>query len=224
MQHFVNVAILYFLNHDIQKKLSLLIVKNAEDKLFMDKYKIIALFGKAGSGKDYIQKQIMKTIWGKIHLHEIISCTTRPPREGEIEGVHYHFIPTSAEFLNGKNLPKWIEFTCFRDWWYGTSIDHLIKNKINIGVFNINGIEQILKNENIECLPIKIICPDKIRLIRQLNREVNPDCLEICRRFQTDHNDFSSVPFAYKMVENSTNEIQPVITEILQLTREKWSN
>ena len=56
------------------------------------KYKIIALFGEAGSGKDYIQKAVMRTIWGKTHFNQIISCTTRPPREGEKDGVDYHFI------------------------------------------------------------------------------------------------------------------------------------
>jgi len=190
----------------------------------MNKYKIIALFGEAGAGKDYIQKSIMKTDWGKSHLHEIISCTTRPPREGEIDGVHYHFIPTAAEFLRGDNLLKWIEFTTFRNWFYGTSIDNLSKEKINIGVFNINGIEQLLANEEIECLPIRIICSDKIRLIRQLNREEDPDCSEICRRFLADEKDFCSFVFEYYGIYNNTNEVQPVIHQISDIIRKKWSN
>lgn len=189
----------------------------------MNKYKIIALFGEAGSGKDYIQKKIMETDFGKENLSEIISCTTRPPREGEIDGVHYHFIPTAAEFLSVENLCKWIEMSLFNNWWYGTSIDHLNKNKINIGVFNIDGINQILENEDIDCLPIKIICYDKIRLIRQLTRERNPDCMEICRRFQTDHKDFSSISFEYKGVLNDTNEVTPVLDIIEELIKEKWS-
>lgn len=189
----------------------------------MDKYKIVALFGEAGSGKDYIQKKIIETDFGKENLSEIISCTTRPPREGEIDGVHYHFIPTAAEFFNWYNLSRWIEFTSFRNWWYGTSIEHLNKNKINIGVFNIKGINQILEDEEIDCLPIRICCYDKIRLIRQLNREVIPDCMEICRRFQTDYKDFSNIPFEYKGVLNHTNEIIPVLDTIEELIKEKWS-
>lgn len=189
----------------------------------MSKYKIIALFGEAGSGKDYIQKKIMETDFGKKNLSEIISCTTRPPREGEIDGVHYHFIPTAAEFFNGYNLTRWIEFTSFRKWWYGTSIEYLNENKINIGVFNIKGINQILENKEIDCLPIRIYCYDKLRLIRQLTRERNPDCREICRRFQTDYYDFINIPFAYKGVLNDTNEIAPVLDIIKELIKEKWS-
>ena len=188
------------------------------------KYKIIALFGEAGSGKDYIQKQAMQTIWGKMNLHEIISCTTRPPREGEINGVHYHFIPTIKEFFNIENLYKWIEFTSFRNWFYGTSTDNLSKEKINIGVFNIKGIKQILEDEEIECLPIYIKTLPKIRLLRQLQRENEPDCDEIIRRYLTDKQDFLNIPFEYKIVENNYDEIEPIISDIFHFVRNyNWS-
>jgi guanylate kinase len=188
----------------------------------MNTFKIVALFGEAGSGKDFLQKQIMRTDFGKENLSEIISCTTRPPREGELDGVHYHFIQTAAELIN-KDL---IEYSIFRDWWYGTPIDSLDINKINIGVFNINGIDQLINHDHqhrIDCLPIRIKCIDKIRLIRQLNRESNPDCLEICRRFQTDTKDFLNIPFSYKVIENNTDEINPIINEIKDLIIDKWS-
>lgn len=185
----------------------------------MDKYKIVALFGEAGSGKDYIQKEIMKTDFGKKNLSEIISCTTRPPREGEIDGVHYYFKSKQSDFFS---VPL-IECTCFRNWWYGTSTDNLNKNKINIGVFNINGIKQILENKDIDCLPIRIICYDKIRLLRQLTREHNPNCMEICRRFQTDYKDFLDIPFEYKGVLNDTDETFPVLDIVEDFIKEKWS-
>lgn len=42
--------------------------------------------------------------------------------------------------MSGENLKKWIEFTCFNNWWYGTSIDALVKDKINIGIFSPKAI------------------------------------------------------------------------------------
>ncbi len=183
----------------------------------MNKYKIIALFGESGSGKDYIQKQIMNTFWGKTHLHKIISSTTRPPRENEKDGIDYHFIPTAAEFLNESNLKKWIEFAYFKTWWYGTSIDSLKSDKINIGIFNIKGINQILENDDIDCFPIRITCPGKIRLIRQLTRENNPNCHEITRRFLSDSEDFLHIPFHYYSIENITEEIQPILLDIIHI-------
>lgn len=43
--------------------------------------KIVALIGKAGAGKDTILKKVLKKYPN--YFNEIISCTTRPPREGE---------------------------------------------------------------------------------------------------------------------------------------------
>ena len=188
----------------------------------MDKYKIVALFGEAGAGKDYIQKSIIKTDWGKKYLHEIISNTTRPPRENEIDGIHYHFFPSSNTFIK-KDL---IEYTIFRNWWYGTSIDSLDINKINVGVFNISGIEQLIYRDfehRIDCLPIKVVVSEKIRLIRQLERETNPNCDEIIRRFTADKKDFLNIPFEYKIIENNTNEIIPVLEDIKSYIKTKWS-
>lgn len=188
----------------------------------MDKYKIIALFGPAGSGKDYIQKHIMETSWGKSHLHPIISCTTRPPRQGEQDGVDYYFLKTAGQLL-AKDL---IEFSVFRDWWYGTTINNLNQNKINIGVFNIQGVNTLINKDyihRIDCLPIYIKTYDKIRLLRQLEREANPDCLEICRRFQTDIYDFKKILFEYKIIENNTNEFYPIMQDIIHFCQEKWT-
>ena len=47
----------------------------------MNKIKVIALFGKSASGKDSIQKWIIKSL--PSDAHSIISCTTRPKRDYE---------------------------------------------------------------------------------------------------------------------------------------------
>ena len=53
-------------------------------------FKIIALIGEAGSGKDSIMQNILKK--RPLAFNEIISCTTRPMREGEVEGVNYFYL------------------------------------------------------------------------------------------------------------------------------------
>ena len=61
----------------------------------MNKLKVLALCGKSASGKDTYLKEIMKL--SQYPLHEIISCTTRPPRDYEADGVNYYFL-TNEEF------------------------------------------------------------------------------------------------------------------------------
>jgi len=59
-----------------------------------------------------------------------------------------------------------LEATVFNDWCYGTSLENLSKDKINIGVFNPEGVELLRNNENINLTLIYIEANDKDRLIR----------------------------------------------------------
>ena len=86
-----------------------------------------------------------------------------------------------------------LEATVFNDWCYGTSIRNLDKNCLNIGVFNPEGVEILQSAKNVDIEVAYIIADDKVRLLRQLNREEHPNCDEIVRRFGTDKKDFSDI-------------------------------
>lgn len=153
----------------------------------MSEFKIIALCGKAGSGKDTLMQKTLESYPDK--FNEIISCTTRPSRENEINGKNYHFLSVqefTKRLLNG----DLIEATEFNNWHYGTLLSSLSKDKINIGVFNLDSIICLQDNSNIDLTTIYITCSDKTRLIRQLAREQNPDVAEIIRRYNSDEKDF----------------------------------
>lgn len=156
----------------------------------MDKIKILALFGKSASGKDSIQKWIVSN-YPRL-TNKIVSCTTRPPRSGEQDGVDYFFL-SDEEFAKKVLDGSMLEATSFREWFYGTALDQLDQKKINVGVFNITGIECILDDPRLEVVPVWIHASDKTRLKRSLNREDNPDCKEICRRFLADEKDFDEM-------------------------------
>lgn len=144
--------------------------------------------GKAGSGKDSFVTTLIQG--GYIpNSKPIISCTTRPIRENEIDGVNYHYL-TNEEFTNQVLNGKMLEATIFNNWCYGTSIDNLDINAINIGVFNPEGIEILQTNQNIDLSVLYLTASDKTRLLRQLMREEEPNCKEIVRRFGTDEKDF----------------------------------
>ena len=95
-----------------------------------------------------------------------------------------------------------LEAVCFNDWWYGTPITSLSKDKPNIGVFNIEGIRCMLEDARLEVYPIAITASPKVRLIRQLTREENPNIKEIFRRYDADERDFSFIDFEYIIVKN----------------------
>ena len=160
----------------------------------MNKYKIIAICGKSAAGKDTFLQEVIKQ---NPDVHEIISCTTRPPREGEVNGKNYFFL-TLTEFVNKARNGEMLEATEFRDWLYGTSLDGVSQEKINVGVFNPGGICNLMKNEDVDLFVVQVHASDKCRLIRSLNRETNPDVDEIVRRYMADKKDFEDFSGIYE--------------------------
>lgn len=151
-------------------------------------YNILALVGPSGSGKDSIKQALLSLM---PTTNNIIGCTTRPIREGEVPDQAYHFI-SREEFAAKVCDTSMIEATCFKkDWFYGTTIDDLKENTINIGVFNPAAIDCLMEDSRLHLILVYVNAPDKIRLMRSLQREDNPDCHEICRRFFADETDFN---------------------------------
>lgn len=177
---------------------------------------IIAFIGKAGAGKDTIATELIKQnpTWNMI-----VSCTTRPRREGEIDGINYHYL-TNEEFaqkvLNGDML----EVTYFNDWHYGTMASSL-QEGVNVGVFNPEGYDCLkeMLSKDIQVIGFYIKADDKTRLLRQLNREQYPDVHEIVRRFSADEEDFDYIDddpqYPVNIVNNGSNiSIQQVVSAL----------
>lgn len=159
--------------------------------------------GPSGSGKDTVLKEVLKK--NPNDFHKITNCTTRPMREGEVNGVDYFFISpeTFAEQVLNFDM---IEATNFNDWFYGTSKDALVNNAINIGVFSPEAVEALLESPEIELMVLELAASDKTRLLRQLNREANPNVHEIIRRFKADEEDFADLDILRITLVNETKD------------------
>ena len=182
----------------------------------MSKIPLIAIIGKAGAGKDTVMRHVLDK---DRTLNEIVSYTTRPPREGEVEGKDYHFIDVE-QFTDLVLNDKMLEASSFNNWFYGTGIDSLDPNKVNIGVFNPEGIESLMLHNNIDLYVFLIEASDKTRLIRQLSREESPDIDEIFRRFKTDYEDFFDLQFHHNfLINESDNDLDHNATIICGVAR-----
>lgn len=165
-----------------------------------NKYKIIVLFGESGAGKDTIQTR-MSSLFPKV-LNPIISCTTRPKRDYEVDGIDYHFLSEHEikEMISNGDM---LEYAIFNNWYYGTGLISLDPNKINIGVFNLQGLESLINRDDVELFPVYVHACGKTRLLRNLKRENSPDCREICRRYLADEKEFYS---AYDIAWGKDND------------------
>ena len=146
-----------------------------------NKIELVAVCGKSGAGKDYCAKKMAK----QNDWNFVVSSTTRPKRDYEVEGKDYHFL-SYEEFA----AARFLETASFNGWHYGTRYEDLDPNRKNIGVFNPTGLKSLAAQKDIDLTIIYIKATDKTRLLRQLNREDEPNVAEIIRRYSTDEADF----------------------------------
>lgn len=178
--------------------------------------KLIALMGKAGSGKDSTLHELIRQYPDQFNV--VVSYTSRPPREGERNGIEYYFL-TEEEFAKRINRGEMLEYTSFNGWCYGTSRSELSREKINIAILNPNGIKAIMKDPDIDMTVYYVRASDKERLLRQLNREDNPNVEEIIRRFSADEIDFKDLnDITYIILNNETkNDLQNNVDIIMRM-------
>jgi guanylate kinase len=115
--------------------------------------------------------------------------TTRPKRDYEQHNIDYIF-STKSDFAN----EEMIESTVFNGWMYGTPLHSLKKNIVNVAIVTPSGMHAYYNHPEINVLKtIYLYVPDNLRLKRQLDREQNPNCDEIVRRYSADKKDFEDV-------------------------------
>lgn len=159
--------------------------------------KIYYMMGKSSSGKDTLYKEVLKAL---PKLKTLVLYTTRPIREGEQEGIEYHFV-TDEELERFEKAGKIIEErtydTVYGAWKYATIEDGQINlaayDYLAIGTLeSYAGMKKCYGAENL--VPIYIEVEDGERLSRALSRErqqEQPKYEEMCRRFLEDQKDFS---------------------------------
>jgi guanylate kinase len=79
---------------------------------------ILVLSGPSGAGKSSLLNEVINDI-GECYFS--ISTTTRPMRDGEINGVHYHFVDED-EFKKDIEEDLFLEYAFVHGNYYGTSI------------------------------------------------------------------------------------------------------
>jgi len=89
---------------------------------------VLVLSGPSGAGKSSLIKKIFDDI-GDCYFS--ISTTTRPIREGEEEGVHYHFV-SEEEFKRDIEDDNFLEYAVVHGNYYGTSLKP-VRDALNSG-------------------------------------------------------------------------------------------
>lgn len=88
---------------------------------------IVILVGGSASGKTTLAHDLQKFEG----FSQIITYTTRPPRDGEQDGVDYHFV-TDEKFNEMIENNEFVEYANYRGWLYGTAISSKIDEDVVI--------------------------------------------------------------------------------------------
>ena len=123
--------------------------------------KLITITGPSGSGKDTVARMLSEMGGYKV----LCSYTTRPKREGEIDGVEHYFVDKC-------NIPhdKMLAYTQYGGYEYWVTIDQ-VKNK-SIYVIDEDGLKNLCERfPNIELFKICVTAWETTRLSRGVSQE-----------------------------------------------------
>ena len=110
------------------------------------------LSGPSGCGKGTIVKELLKKYPDTFALS--VSATTRAPRVGEVDGVHYYFI-TREEFERRIDDQQILEYTSYCGNYYGTPKKELYER-------TVSGINVILEIEVEGAMNVRRLCPEAV--------------------------------------------------------------
>jgi len=177
---------------------------------------LIVISGPSGCGKDTVVKELMKN---NNNLWLSISCTSRQPREKEINGKDYFFL-TKEEFEAKIKTNDLLEYAEYAGNYYGTPKSE-IKEKLDAGidVVLIIEIQGALKIKELlpETLFIFILPPSMKELKNRLlgrNTESKEKAIE---RFKTAYKEINEVTkynyvIVNDVIETAANKINSIIT------------
>lgn len=133
----------------------------------MNKGRLIVFSAPSGCGKGTMLEEILKNK----SLRTAVSATTRNPREGEVNGVSYHFL--SREDFNKKiEADEFLEHAEYCQNYYGTL-------KSEVDPYLEQGIDVILEIEVQGAMKVRTLRPDALFVfiappsVRELRRRLN---------------------------------------------------
>lgn len=145
-------------------------------------HKRIILVGRAASGKDHIRKKLEER-----GFKYAVSYTTRPPREGEVDGKDYIFISKEVAQKMIQN-DEFYEYVEFNGWLYGTS--RLQFETDDVFIMTPTGLSHVDEVSRKQSFVIFIDIAEDVRRQRMIARDMPGDSVE--RRLAADRLDFEN--------------------------------
>ena len=176
--------------------------------------KIFAIRGFTSSGKDTIAKRISK----ELNIPILVSHTTRPPRNEEINRISYHFVNDNF-FDENEFLEERLYNTEYGVWKYGLHQSELEDKPYSLFIVDRQGYEELQEKLGEDKL-ISIFIEVSEEDLRERHR-LRGDCpKEFERRLNTDKIQFRNYLSDYIVYNNNLDIATEKICDIIRYERE----
>jgi guanylate kinase len=175
----------------------------------------IILSSPSGGGKTTIAHKLLAT---RSDVGYSVSCTTRPPRQGEVEGKDYHFI-SIAKFKRGQATRKFAESAEVHGHLYGT-LRAEVRRVLSSGRHVIMDIDVQGAKEFAGAFPdsvlIFILPPSSKVLVERLKARGTEDRKSLIRRFKSAKAELKAIDlYPYVIVNDEIDSAVAAVSNII---------
>lgn len=188
----------------------------------MSKGLLLVLSAPSGCGKTTIVNRVMKNLPGLVFS---VSHTTRKPRPGEIDGVHYHFV-TAQDFsqIRDGQPPGFLEWAEVHGNRYGTSVEEVRRHQQAgydvILDIDVQGAAQV--REHARPVTIFIAPPSLSELERRLRGRGTEDAATLALRLDNARKELACVPaYEYLIINDRLDEAVESLRSIIIAERSR---
>ena len=184
--------------------------------------KLIIFTGPSGVGKGTILSDFFKKVDNNIVYS--ISNTTRQPRDGEINGMHYFFV-SKQEFEKMIDEDLFLEHACYSGNYYGTN-KKFVEQKINEGKsvlleIELQGALQVMKKCP-DAVTIFIKPPTFEELEKRLRGRHSESEESILKRLKSAKEELSNADKFHYVIENDV--VDKAVDELISIYNKETNN
>lgn len=180
---------------------------------------LVIISGPSGAGKSTVVRQLLEKC--DLPLKLSVSATTRPPRPGETDGCHYHFL-SQTEFARRREAGEFLEYmeVFGRGDWYGTlrsEVDHGLAGGCWVILeIDVQGALRVLE-ERADSVTIFLHPGSMEELERRLRARATDPEAAIQRRLQVARHEMQFLPkYRFEVINRTIDQAVQDICDILK--------